>query len=184
MHLWTNLWYPRSSLQPKAAEPRDQVSEKLTAHKEQTGDLGDPLVGRRDRRTRRFNSVATSGDCMDNLEANAFIRAGDWKNMRSRICVAKFLAAAFEGVKQSPVSGRFTISAITLLQICENRPIRPDLTTNFHLKRKALALNSFTCPYIGRRIGARTDRLSMSCLIIMVFFRMISIVRDNTCAPL
>jgi hypothetical protein len=49
--LWTNLLVPRSI---KLADPELQsygmrVQETLTVHQEQTGDLGDPLVGRRDR---------------------------------------------------------------------------------------------------------------------------------------
>jgi hypothetical protein len=49
--LWKNLLVPRSI---ELADPELQsygmrVQETLTVHKEQTGDLGDPLVGRRDR---------------------------------------------------------------------------------------------------------------------------------------
>ena len=57
------------------------------------------------------------------------------------------------GNEELPVSWGVTVFTITLLQIFANRLIRPNLTTNFPLKRKALALNSFTRPYVARRIG-------------------------------
>jgi len=49
--LWKNLWYHgRFELaDPELQSYGMRVQETLTAHKEQTGDLGDPLVGRRDR---------------------------------------------------------------------------------------------------------------------------------------